>query len=196
LAALALVPSYYIFWAKPDLVYEQQLVNIPLPENLGKNLPNVLVLLKLQNTGHRPSESIQGNISVRGQLLYFEVHGPNPAYGKVEFTGNDSQIELKCSRLAPGEYPIKISAWVKGRFEEPDAAFADSLGAVRKVRSVDEEEHKLRTIALLPVVGVGSLVAVFALSAAIAYGFVAYFARSVIEAVLKSMKIPPFSGSS
>jgi hypothetical protein len=144
---IALIPGYFILWAKPDLVYEEKVVNIPLPETLGKDLPNVLVLLKLQNTGHRPSEGIQGNISVHGELLYYEVHTPNPAYAQVEVTRKASELDLRCPRLTQGEYPINISLWTRGKLEEPDTAFADSMGAIRRVVSVDEESHKLRKYA-------------------------------------------------
>ncbi len=144
-AILGLIPGYYIFWDKPDLVFEEQLVTIPLPESMGSNLPNVLVLLKIQNTGHRPSENIQGNFNFAGDLLHYEVRGPNPAYGRVSDSQAGSQINITCSRLAPGEFPVLISAWVKGKFKNPDSGLTDSLGAARKVRSIEEEEHKFRS---------------------------------------------------
>ena len=183
-AIVGLVPAYFIFWDRPDLVYEVQLVNIPLPESLGSNLPNVLVLLKLQNTGHRPSENIQGNITLNGKILYFEMHGPNPAFGQAEGTlSGNSRIDLKCSRLTQGEYPIFLSAWAKGTFAEPDAAFADSSGAARKVKSTEAETRRLRSYAYLSagiLIGLlGCAFAVLTFLRVIAVGAMNAFARGL-----------------
>ncbi|HET8923938.1 MAG TPA: hypothetical protein VFN26_13195 [Candidatus Acidoferrum sp.] len=179
---VALIPAYFIFWDRPDLVYEVQLVNIPLPESLGSNLPNVLILLKIQNTGHRPSENIQGNITLNGKVLYYEVKGPNTAFGPVEATmSKDSRIDLKCSRLAQGEYPINVSAWVKGNLVEPDAAFADSSGAAQKVKSTEAETRKVRSYWYASLGAVGGFLS-FSLGALVVLRL---FVKGAAEAILR-----------
>lgn len=155
IALLGIIPAYNIFWNKPDVIYETDLVNIPLPSNLTGNLPNYLALVTVENIGHRPSTELQGDVTVDGQVLQYDVKGPDPAYAQVTSAPTPSGVKFSCPRLAPGEYPIKISVWYRGSGEDPTVGVADSLGPGNKVKSIPGERAKLKSMA----VSIGSVLA-------------------------------------
>lgn len=155
IALLGIIPAYNIFWDKPNVIYETDLVNIPLPSSLTGNLPNYLALVTVENIGHRPSTELQGDITVDGQVLQYEVKGPDPAYAQVSSAPTPSGVKFSCPRLAPGEYPIKVSVWYRGSGEGPTVGVADSLGPGNKVKSIPGERAKLKSMA----VSIGSILA-------------------------------------
>src|SRR6185437_8042684 len=118
-ALLSIIPAYAVFWDKPNLIYETDLVSIPLPSSLTGNLPNYLALVTVENIGHRPSTELQGDVTVDGQVLQYDVKGPDPAYAQVSSAPTPSGVKFSCPRLAPGEYPIKVSVWYRGSAEDP-----------------------------------------------------------------------------
>jgi len=166
-AILALGPAYLVFYDKPDLVYETHVENIPLPKDLPGQLPDTLAIITVENVGHQPSIDLQGNVSVGGDLIEYQVQGPNPAYGHVSHSRNNGQIIFSCSRLASGEYPITISAWYRGANLELDVGVSDSHGAGRRVNSIGLEKAKYKeagTGFLGLLVGLfGSFVAIWAM---------------------------------
>lgn len=144
-ALLGIVPAYLVFFDKPDLVYEMQVVNIPLPKDLPGQLPDALVILTVQNIGRRPSTDLQGSLAVGGDLIKYEVQGPNPAYGQVSHSQHATQVLFSCTRLAPGEYPIRVSAWYRGAGSALDVGVSDSQAAARKVASIAAESTKFKS---------------------------------------------------
>ena len=140
----AALPAYLIFFDKPDLVYETQIVNIPLPKDLPGQLPDTLAIVTVQNIGRRPSVDVRGSVTVGGELVEYLVQGPNAAYGRVSHSRTDSQIIFSSDRLASGEYPIKVSAWFKGASADPDVGVSDLRGAARKVNSIAAENGKYK----------------------------------------------------
>jgi hypothetical protein len=143
---LGIVPGYLVFFDKPDLVYETLIENIPLPKDLPGQLPDTLVILTVQNVGRRPSVDLQGSVTVGGDLIEYQVQGPNPAFGQVSHSRNGPQVLFNCSRLAPGDYPIKILAWYRGASSGPDVGVSDARGAGRKVSSIGAETAKYRGV--------------------------------------------------
>jgi hypothetical protein len=141
---LGVLPAYLIFFDKPDLVYETQIVNIPLPKDLPGQLPDTLAIVTVQNIGRRPSVDVRGSVTVGGALLEYLVQGPNAAYGRVSSSRSDSQILFSSDRLASGEYPIRVSAWFKGANSDPDVGVSDARGAARKVNSIAAEHGKYK----------------------------------------------------
>ncbi len=146
-AALGAVPAYFVFWDRPDLDYQVSVVSVPVPETLPGRLPNYLALVTVQNIGRRPSEHVEGNIAGSGELLYFEIGQPNPAYGQVEHRMEGQRLFFSSPRLAPGEYPVKFSIWYKGNNAPPEIAIADERGAARGVVSIAAEKGGLRKTA-------------------------------------------------
>ncbi len=149
ISALGIVPAYVVFFDKADLVYEMRVERIPLPANLPGQLPDSLVIVTFQNLGHRPSVDLQGNLTVSGELIDYQVQGPNPAYGQVSNVRNKLQVSVNCPRLAPGDYPIRISAWYRGASLEPDAGVSDASGPGRRVNSIDAEKSKYKQLGSL-----------------------------------------------
>lgn len=141
-ALLGLVPGYLVFFDKSDLVYETLVENIPLPKDLPGQLPDSLAIVTVQNVGRRPSTDLQGSMTVGGDLIEYQVQGPNPAFGQVSHSRNGSQILFSCPRLASGDYPIKVSAWYKGAGSSPDVGVSDARGAARGVKSIGAETAK------------------------------------------------------
>ena len=141
-ALLGLVPGYLVFFDKPDLVYETLIENIPLPKDLPGQLPDTLVIVTVQNLGHRPSMDLEGSITVGGNLIEYQVQGPNPAFGQVSHLRNGLQVLFKCPRLASGNYPIKVLAWYNGASNGPDVGVSDAHGAGRRVNSIVAETSK------------------------------------------------------
>jgi hypothetical protein len=141
---LGLAPAYLIFFDKPDLVYETQIVNIPLPRDLLGQLPDTLAIVTVQNIGRKPSTDLKGSLTVGGELVEYQVKGPNAAYGQVSHSQSGSQILFECSRLASGEYPIRISAWYRGANADPDIGVSDVRGAARKVNSIAAANTRYR----------------------------------------------------
>src|SRR4029077_726064 len=111
----------------------------PLPKDLPGQLPDTLVIMTVQNVGHRPSTDLQGSITVGGDLIEYEVQGPNPAFGQVSHSRNGLRVQFNCPRLASGDYPIKILAWYKGASSGPDVGVSDARGAGRRVNSIAAE---------------------------------------------------------
>ncbi len=141
---LAVLPAYLVFFDKSDLVYETQIVNIPLPKDLPGQLPDTLAIVTVQNIGRRPSVDVRGSVTVGGELVEYLVQGPNAAYGRVSSSRSDSQILFSSDRLASGEYPIKVSAWFKGASSDPDVGVSDARGAARRVSSIAAESGKYK----------------------------------------------------
>jgi hypothetical protein len=149
ISALGIVPAYVVFFDKADLIYEMRIEQIHLPRNLPGQLPDSLVIVTIENVGRRPSIELQGNLKVGGELIDYQVQGPNPAYGQVSSSRNNLQIAANCPRLAPGNYPIRISAWYRGASSEPDAGVSDSNGPGRRVNSIDAEKSKYKQLGSL-----------------------------------------------
>jgi hypothetical protein len=141
---LGVLPAYLIFFDKPDLVYETQIVNIPLPKDLPGQLPDTLAIVTVQNIGRRPSIDVRGSVTVGGELVEYLIDSPNAAYGRVTHSRSDSQILFSSDRLASGEYPIRVSAWFKGASSDPDVGVSDARGAARKVNSIAAENGKYK----------------------------------------------------
>ena len=143
-STLALGFSYFVFFDKPDLVYETDQFDIPLQRGLKLRL----IRVKVQNVGHRPSEQFQGAITVWGNILDHEVEALNPSYDNINYSkvtkpgGLRSQIVISDPSLGPGEYPIKISVVYSGFAGEEDVNFTDTRGTARLVPSVAAERDK------------------------------------------------------
>jgi hypothetical protein len=161
---LGITPAYLVFFDKPDLVFETQIEKIPLPKGLPGQLPDSLALVTIQNLGHQPSVDVQANLAIDGELIDYQVQGPNPAYAQISHSRSNLTIMVTCSRLAPGEYPIKISAWYKGANSGPDVGVSDTTGAGRKVNSISAEQSRYKQFGtgLLGLLfgSIGSLVAI------------------------------------
>jgi hypothetical protein len=183
---LTLGPAYLVFFDKSDLVYETQIENIHLPKDLPGKLPDALVIVTVENVGRRPSVDLQGSITVSGDLVEYQVQGPNPAYGQVSHSRNNLQILFSCSRFAPGEYPIKISAWYRSANSDPDVGVSDSRGAARRVNSIGEEKGKYRQVAT----GIlGLLVGLIGSFVAIWTTYRAYLVRRSISDAARQLKV-------
>ncbi|HUJ29946.1 MAG TPA: hypothetical protein VLY23_01600 [Candidatus Acidoferrum sp.] len=181
---LAGVPAYVIFFDKPDLVYEVEMENIPLPKDLAGQLPDTLAIVTVQNIGRRPSVDVEGSVSVGGELIEYQVQGPNPAYGRVLQTRAASLISITCSRLAAGQYPVRISAWYRAAGSIPDVGFSDARGAARRVSSIAGESAKYREAGT----GVlGLLVGLLGSFAAALASFLAYRARQSISSAARGL---------
>ena len=136
--------SYFVFFDKPDLVYETDQFDIPFERGLKPRL----VRVKVQNVGHRPSKEFQGAITVWGNILDYEVEAPNPPYDNISYSkvtkpgGLRSQIVMSCPKLDPAEYPINISVVYSGFAGDEDVSFSDAIGTARPVESVTAERDK------------------------------------------------------
>ncbi len=136
--------SYFVFFDKPDLVYETDQFDIPFERGLKPRL----VRVKVQNVGHRPSKEFQGAITVWGNILDYEVEAPNPPYDNISYSkvtkpgGLRSQIVMSCPKLDPAEYPINISVVYSGFAGDEDVSFSDAIGEARAVESVTAERDK------------------------------------------------------
>ena len=143
---LAAVPAYIVFFDKADLVYETQIENIPLPKDLTGELPDTLAIVTVENIGQQPSTDLQGNVTIPGKLVEYQVQGPNPAYGEVSKSLEGQQIVFRCARLVPGDYVIRLSAWYRGAATGPDVGVSDAHGAAREVGSIEAEKGKYRPV--------------------------------------------------
>jgi hypothetical protein len=141
---LGIIPAYLVLFDKAELVYEARIVDIPLPKDLPGQLPDRVVFVEVENIGRRPSIDLEGTVGVNGDLIEYEVKGPNPAYGEISQSRTGTQVSFACKRLASGSFPIKITAWYRAASSDPDIGVSDSLGAARRVVSIAAEKDKFK----------------------------------------------------
>jgi hypothetical protein len=120
-AVLALVPAYFIFWQKPDTVFDRRAVEIPLSDeirrrfeealspqriveksakkysvteiDLPRKLPDKLLYVNIRDVGDVPSSGIKVEIVVPGTIQDKEIKDAGPAFGHInKQTSSDSEI--------------------------------------------------------------------------------------------------------
>lgn len=144
------IPAYFVFWNKANLVYEQHLVDVFLPEQLKSisqelqtvSLPDKLLLVAIQNIGHKPSELVEAVIEPSGEITHYEVDKPNLAYGKVDVSREGAHVRLSCPRLVQGEHAIRVSVWFKHDSKKKlNIGIVDKSGPATKVHAIDAKKE-------------------------------------------------------
>ncbi len=133
LAALGLIPAYFVFWHKPDTVFDERAVEIPLSEEMRerfdealthapwqkaventpqeypvtafpRTLPDKLLYVNIRDVGHVPSSRIRVEIIVPGTIQDKEIKDAGPAFGRIgQHTISDREISFECQHLSDQE---------------------------------------------------------------------------------------------